>query len=304
MATNDFLAFAGAGGANVLTQAQWAALGQLTTGFTSGILPGPNLNKALRQSSIMSSMIGAFIAQQSGQNAVDDGTTATLLTNFIAAIQALPTGRLLNVQVFATAGTFTYTPTAGTNFVILEVQGAGGAGGGAVLNAAGYCSAGVPGASGAYGKSRFTSAFSGVIVTVGAKGTGAAGVTGGNGGSSSFGALLSAAGGPGGGPGVSQNGSASGGNGAYSVATGANISSRPGQGDGLSLTIANTQVGQGAPGGASLFGSGGLGVPINTNGAAAVSRGSGGGGTAGSGNTSALTGGNGADGIVIVWEYS
>lgn len=83
----DFLVFAGATGSNVLSQAAWAALGEVTTGFTSGILPSTYLNKALRQSSIIAAVIADFIVQESGQPAIDDGTTATLLANFISSIQ-------------------------------------------------------------------------------------------------------------------------------------------------------------------------------------------------------------------------
>lgn len=91
MATNDFLVFCGGAGANVLSQADWAALAQRPTGFQSGIAKSAQLNKAWRQSSIMAAVLGQFIADQSGQNAVDDGTTTALLTNLIAAVRASST---------------------------------------------------------------------------------------------------------------------------------------------------------------------------------------------------------------------
>jgi hypothetical protein len=87
MATNDFLPFANGGGANVLTQAQYAALTTLLSGgYQSGVANSAQMNKTLRQSSIMAAVLGQFIANQSGQNAVDDGTTATLLANLSAAV--------------------------------------------------------------------------------------------------------------------------------------------------------------------------------------------------------------------------
>lgn len=85
--TNDFLPFAAGGAANVLTQAQYAALGSvLTNGFTSGTAVSQQLNKVWRQSSLMSAILGAFVADVTGQNVVDDGTTATILSNLMAAI--------------------------------------------------------------------------------------------------------------------------------------------------------------------------------------------------------------------------
>ena len=87
-ASNDFLVFAGGAGANVLSQPQYAARSEIPTGVQSGQASSALFNKTVRQSSIIASMIGQFIANQSGANATDDGTTATLLANFIASIQA------------------------------------------------------------------------------------------------------------------------------------------------------------------------------------------------------------------------
>lgn len=88
MATNDFLPFATAAGANVLTQSDYASLAAVATGYQSGIAKSQQLNKTWRQSSIMAAVVAQFIADQTGQNAVDDGTTATLLANLKAAVLA------------------------------------------------------------------------------------------------------------------------------------------------------------------------------------------------------------------------
>ncbi|CAJ0896137.1 hypothetical protein R77569_04567 [Ralstonia mannitolilytica] len=88
MATNDFLTFAGSAGSNVITQAAYAALAAQQTGFQAGVANSAQLNKVWRQSSIMAAVLGQFIADYSGQNAVDDGTTATLETNLKSAINA------------------------------------------------------------------------------------------------------------------------------------------------------------------------------------------------------------------------
>lgn len=85
--TNDFLPFAGGGSANVLTQAQYAALTSLlANGFSSGTAQSNQLNKVWRQSSIMAALIGSFIANASGNNVVDDGTTTTILGNLVIAL--------------------------------------------------------------------------------------------------------------------------------------------------------------------------------------------------------------------------
>ncbi|KWE70569.1 hypothetical protein WL77_12265 [Burkholderia ubonensis] len=88
MATNDFLPFGGGGAANVIDQATYAALAARQTGFQSGTAQSPQLNKVWRQSSIMAAVLAQFIVDQTGQSAVDDGTTATLEANLKAAINA------------------------------------------------------------------------------------------------------------------------------------------------------------------------------------------------------------------------
>lgn len=89
MATNDFLPFAGGTGANVLDQADYEALAALGPGFSYGILPSSNLNKVLRQASIMAAVLARWIADKSGDNVVDDGTTATIEASLTAALAAL-----------------------------------------------------------------------------------------------------------------------------------------------------------------------------------------------------------------------
>lgn len=97
MATNDFLPFANGGGANVLTQAQYAALTALLSGgYQSGVANSAQMNKTWRQSSIMAAVLGQFAADYSGNNSVDDGTIATLEANLVAAIRsATKTGVIL-----------------------------------------------------------------------------------------------------------------------------------------------------------------------------------------------------------------
>ncbi|MGY2438546.1 hypothetical protein [Pseudomonas sp. SDO52101_S400] len=89
MPTNDFLPFGNAVGANVMNQTDYLALAARSTGFVAGTAKSAQLNKAWRQSSIISSMLAQFIVDQSGQNAVDDGSTSTLEANLLTAIRAV-----------------------------------------------------------------------------------------------------------------------------------------------------------------------------------------------------------------------
>ncbi|WP_322055866.1 glycine-rich domain-containing protein [Burkholderia cenocepacia] len=88
MATNDFLVFGGGSSPNVIDQATYAALAARLSGFQSGTALSAQLNKVWRQSSIMAAVLAQFTANYSGQNSVDDGTTATLLSNFVVALNA------------------------------------------------------------------------------------------------------------------------------------------------------------------------------------------------------------------------
>jgi len=212
-------------------------------------------------------------------------------------------GSLLNVRVFSTPGTFTYTETPGTKKVIPEVQAASGAGGGAPATGAGVSSLGGPGGAGSYAKSLLTSGFSGATITVGAGGAGVSGAAGNNGGPSSFGALISCPGGRGGptaGPTGIQFGSA----GLNSSApSGGNITSSVGSSGNEVISLASSNIIGGNPG-MSLFGAGPKLAAPGTAGAASISPGAGGGATCNTPSMAAVKGGDGAPGIVIVWEYA
>lgn len=88
-AQNDFLPFATAAGANVLTQSAYAALGSRASGFAAGVAQSAALNKAWRQSSIISAAVAQLIADTAGANVIDDGTTATIEASLAAAIRLL-----------------------------------------------------------------------------------------------------------------------------------------------------------------------------------------------------------------------
>lgn len=210
-----------------------------------------------------------------------------------------PTGTLIGVRVFTSSTT--YTPTAGTNSVIVSIQGAGGAGGGSVATGASQFSCGAGGSGGGYIMHRMITGFSGATITIGAGGAGASGATGGNGGASSF-AGITANGGSGGA--ISAAGSSCAiAPTAIGSASGGNILNIGGNPGGFSFGVSGTPALFAGQGGASILGGGGLG-PVGGTGGAATGYGAGGGGTANAASAAAQTGGAGGAGVVIVWEYN
>ena len=237
-----------------------------------------------------------------------DGTVKTALENLDLGDESGYVGRLLNVQTFYTSGT--YTPTAGTKKVIVEMVGGGGGGAGARAAGPGQVAVGGAGGAGSYAKAQFTSGFSGVNVIVGSGGMG--GTTSNpyasSGGTSSFGNLVSAAGG--------DSGKPAGPSGSFPFSTvAATVSASPSgsgvivgtPGEGAASSIAlSAGVSISSPGGSSRFGAGGFITAYGANGIDGAGYGAGGGPVAtstGKPNT-ALAGGNGSIGIVIVWEYA
>lgn len=236
--------------------------------------------------------------------------TQSASTAFVANAITAATGRLLGPPKVVTS-TGTYTPTPGTKSVIVEAVGGGGGGGGCAANAAGNASVGQGGGAGAYGRSIFTSGFSGVSVVVGSAGAaGAASATGtgGSGGDTSFGALLVCQGGPGGKPGASLSPPAIGESATpnTSTVTGANIVSYSGQaGTSGFIFASNNNTGMvSGYGGSGPFGSGGAGSSAIGTVNAASGYGAGGGGAISSSTGSAQSGGAGSQGVVIIWEYA
>lgn len=240
-----------------------------------------------------------------GRDIIGKNTIADILTYLGLGDASGYVGRLLNVQTFYTSGT--YTPTAGTKKVIVEMVGGGGGGAGARAAGPGQVAVGGAGGAGSYAKGQFTSGFSGVQVTVGSKGLGGtvSGPYASDGGASSFGSLMTAAGGSSGKPAGPTNSFpfstvaavVSGG------ATGANIIGTPGEGASSSVVISSSLIVD-APGGSSHFGAGGFITATNTNATKGSGYGSGGGPSSVTAGNAAVAGGDGAPGLVIIWEYA
>jgi hypothetical protein len=84
----DFLPWAVGSGANVTDQTTYAALTALLSGWSSGVASSAQINKAIRQGTVMASVLANFIANNANVSVLDNGDTATLLTNFGAALKA------------------------------------------------------------------------------------------------------------------------------------------------------------------------------------------------------------------------
>ncbi|MCT8348857.1 phage tail protein, partial [Photorhabdus temperata] len=91
MAKNEFLTFGMAEGANVLSNDEYAALAARVNGFSAGVAKSRELNKAWRQSSIITHILADFIAKESGNDVLDNGNIDALKSNLALAIKnALP----------------------------------------------------------------------------------------------------------------------------------------------------------------------------------------------------------------------
>ena len=237
-----------------------------------------------------------------------DGNDCTLLSANIApatsSSQAMQLGqaggRLLNIQRFASSGT--YTPTAGTTRAVVTVVGGGGGGGGCSATGAGQTSLGVSGGGGGFaiGLVNVTGPVPVTVGTGGAGGTGAA--AGQNGGTSAF-ATLGATGGAGGATGaavtpVTATGGTGGGSG-----TGGNIANGAGSSSLIGLHLNATTAAAGGSGG-SLFGGSVTSAALSSAGATGGAPGAGGSGAVATQNQIARDGGAGAAGVVIIEEYA
>lgn len=240
---------------------------------------------------------GAMTVQTS---AVNGSGTAAAWSISLSGPVVPTTGRLIGTQVITATGT--YTPTTGTASVVVEIVGGGGAGGGVPATIAGQVAAGCGGSAGGYAKSRITAGFANVTVTIGAGGVPVSGTNGGNGGTSSFGALLSGTGGSGGVAGAAVGGGGTlfvtpSAGGAGSSGNIVNIAGQPG-----GLAFYGSTAGVGGTGGSSVFGTGAapsFGAPASSSGF-----GAGGGGAANGASLPARTGGAGTPGACIIWEYA
>lgn len=229
------------------------------------------------------------------------------------------TGRLVRTTVYSrsganqvvsvngstptTTGAASFTPMVGSVFYIAEAVGGGGGSGGTTTTTSQQWSLTGGGSGGVYGRRWDTIPSTPQNVSVGTGGVaGAVGANGGPGGATTMGTLLSVGGGS-----FSASNAATQGNSVYGGATtsfstsGANMFASNGgygtYGISLALFISGT-------GGSSFFGPGGPAVLATNPGQAGISPGSGAGGACSTPSSTGQTGGKGADGLLIIYEYA
>ncbi|NHB93206.1 phage tail protein [Photorhabdus cinerea] len=84
---NDFKAFSISENANIVNQEIYEKDQNLQTGFPTGNITAELLNKALRQSSTISTVVANFIATQSGDDVLDNGDIDKLTAQFKKALE-------------------------------------------------------------------------------------------------------------------------------------------------------------------------------------------------------------------------
>lgn len=89
MPTNDFIGFASAGSANIMSQADYAAAAEQTDGVQPGPASSALANKIWRQGANMAAAVGQMIVTQ-GSDALDNGDIGALATNLTDALKAIP----------------------------------------------------------------------------------------------------------------------------------------------------------------------------------------------------------------------
>ena len=82
----DFLPFATAVDATVMTQADYLAAAFRSSGFQNGIAIAEQLNKVWRQSAFMSAALANYIANQTGDDVLDDGDLNAMVALLADAI--------------------------------------------------------------------------------------------------------------------------------------------------------------------------------------------------------------------------
>ena len=241
----------------------------------------------------------------------NDASVEKILQNLglLGGINSSAVGRLLNVQKISSSQAYTKTP--GAKFGIVEVVGGGGAGGSPAQNGSGYTSGSSGGNSGCY--VRFLvdlSSVDSVSCIIGAGGTPVAQQAGGMGGNTVFGSYATVLGGNGGlllASATSANriygmSPPRGGFGSINNAVLLDYNYGGLGGDALIMS-SGARAGFG---GASKLGGQAFGPGNDTPGINATTYGGGGSGVVATSATkgTSLLGGNGAGGVIIVWEYA
>lgn len=243
----------------------------------------------------------AVVTVANGQSTITSGNIVAATSGQLLS-QPVSSGRLLNIQVFASSGT--YTPTPGTNNCRIRSVGAGGGSGGCAATSASQVAASGGGGSGQYGEVYIPNP--GVqTVTIGAGGSAglSTGGNGGNGGNTSLGTILVLIGGNGGsfGPAATPPFTVSGANATSGGTLPANktLLNVAGVGGTNAVVLSLTASSVGGGGTCPI----GVGQYISTSGATS-GYGSGPTGRINPPSSSAISGFSGANGLLIIEEYA
>lgn len=223
-------------------------------------------------------------------------------------------GRLIGVQIITTTGSGTYTPTAGTASIIFELQGGGAGGAGVASPSSAQVTVGGGGSGGGWLRKRLIANFSGAGYVVGAKGAG--GTAGNNNGAAgSDSTFTDTAGSPttytagGGIAGVNRTTNAPPQDGRISVGGSATNGDMnvPG-GASLGSLVSSVSVGWSGAGGPSKYSQGAApvlsaGTGTSTAGVNADGYGGGGSGAISTNAGGAKAGGDGSNGVLVIYEY-
>ncbi|HDK6014107.1 TPA: hypothetical protein MXD16_003900 [Klebsiella pneumoniae] len=301
MPTNDFKAFATGNSANVISQADYLSLAALVSGFSSGKASSAQVNKALRQATVMANVLAQFIADSANVDVLDDGNTAAILSNLK---NSMP-GRLLDVQVVTSSALI--TKSAGAKKWRIRALGAGAGSSAAPATDARQVSISNGGGAGAYAEGIYdVSALSSATVTIGSGGVGGTAISpyGGDGGTTSVGTLISAPGGKAGlpaGPAIPPFQPVANTN--SNSPTGWNIIGTSGSGSEAAVAV-STSYAAGSRGANSQLGVGGSVPAINTPANTGGGYGSGASGCSNGVSQPLNPGASGRDGVVIIEEYA
>ncbi|KMW74876.1 phage tail protein [Photorhabdus luminescens subsp. luminescens] len=99
MSKNDFKAFSSSNNANVVSQERYEESRDLLSGFPPNDVPTHLLNKVLRQSSTIASVVANFIVTQSSNDVLDDGDIAKLTAQLNRALEQKITAGIPNASL-------------------------------------------------------------------------------------------------------------------------------------------------------------------------------------------------------------
>ena len=124
MAINDFLPFGIANGANVIDQSDYETLPARDTGFVSGLAKSAEINKAVRQGASIASAVAQFIADNTGNDVLDNGDIQSITGLLSTAVGNISGSHIAIAGGTADAITATFSPalTALTNGLIVYVR--------------------------------------------------------------------------------------------------------------------------------------------------------------------------------------